>query len=155
MSPVSFSINVLYQVGEVPLYSYFKCFSLERVMNCVECFFFFCIYLYDHLAAPSKHWKEIQFPSLFLIIFHCNNLFSFFFPFHTMNYLNLRLILDYLYPQYLVNCIIHRSHSIILCGNGENEVILQRHMKKSKWPRTEGVFPWKGLLMERLWLGVK
>lgn len=131
MSSVSFSINVLYHVGEVPLYSYFKCFSLERVMNCVEYFVFASIYMiiWLHLLNTERKFNFHPSSSYFTVIICLA-----FFPFHTMNYLNLRFILDYqyLYLQYLVNCIIHRSHSIILCGNDENEVILQRHMKKKK-----------------------
>lgn len=46
----------------------------------------------------------------------------------------------YLYPQYLVICLIHRSHSIHVYGNDENQG--KQELK--------GPFHGKGLLMQRL-----
>lgn len=55
-----------------------------------------------------------------------------------------------LYPQYLAKCLIHRGHSVNVCGNDEDEVIPQKHLKELGQPRAEGALPWKGLLMKRL-----
>ena len=75
--------------------------------------------------------KKFNFHSSFPLYFMVIICLSLFLPFHTVDYMNLGPTLDYLYLQYLVNPLIHRSHSIYLCGNDEDEVILQRHLKES------------------------
>lgn len=73
ISSVSFSINVLDQVGEVPIYSYTKCFSLERVMSCVECFFLANIYMiiWLHLLNTEKKFNFHPSSSSYFTIIIC------------------------------------------------------------------------------------
>lgn len=95
--------------------------------------------------TTNDHWKEIQFPALFPFTFHCNNLFTFLPSLPDCEFPEVRgPPYTYLYPQYLVKCLKHRSHSMNVCGNDEDEFIPQRHLKESGWPRAEGSLPRKG-----------